>query len=545
MSDGSTRPIAFASRTLQTAEKNYSQLDKEALSVLFGVKRFHQYLWGRYFDLHTDHKPLVSLLGENKGIQQMFSPRMQRWALTLSAYNYKIFHIPGTRNCTADALSRLPVKGELVENDDPYELVNLMQYFDSTPLTSDKLRMWTDRDPTLSLVKRFVTNGWPGNVSAEIQPFASRKNELSLHDGCLFWGGRVIPPAKARPQILRELHDSHTGIARTKALARSYCWWPHLDSEIENLLKTCDICQTYQRNNSPGPVHPWRWPDKPWHRVHADYFGPINGTMFLLIIDAYSKWIDVYPVHHATTETTITKMRSSFAVFGIPETLCTDNGTPFVSSEFEQFLTNNGIKHIRSAPYHPSSNGLAERAVQTVKNGLRKQQNGTIQTKLDRFLFSYRVTPSESTGKSPAELMFGRSLRTRLNLLFPNPRARVEQQQQRTISSEETRRDILFRENDPVYTRLPHETCWTPATVRNSTGSQNTVELPDGRIACRHSDHVRSRVTDTNQPTSEPNPIGVSDTGVLHPDTSEILTDVMPRRSQRTPKPVDRFQPGI
>jgi hypothetical protein len=102
-----------------------------------------------------------------------------------------------------------------------------------------------------------------------------------------------------------------------KALVRGYCWWPKIDCDIETLLKTCTICQAYQRNNTPGPVHPWRWPDKPWQRIHADYFGPINATMFLLLIDAHSKWIDVYPVSHATTETTITKMRSSFATLSL------------------------------------------------------------------------------------------------------------------------------------------------------------------------------------------------------------------------------------
>ncbi|CAH8608874.1 unnamed protein product [Dicrocoelium dendriticum] len=147
MDDGSLRPIAYASRTLQTAEKNYSQLDREALAVIFGVKRFHQYLWGNVFERHKDHKPLISLFGETKGIQQMASPRMQRWAITLSAYSYKIVYITGVSNCTADALSRLPITETAHEHDPPFELVNLRQHLDTTPIRSSTIRQRTDRDP--------------------------------------------------------------------------------------------------------------------------------------------------------------------------------------------------------------------------------------------------------------------------------------------------------------------------------------------------------------------------------------------------------------
>ncbi|CAI2737870.1 unnamed protein product, partial [Dicrocoelium dendriticum] len=543
MSNGIIHPIAFASRTLQPAEKNYSQLDKEALSVIFGVKRFHQYIWGNYFEIQTDHKPLISLLSESKGIEQMFSPRMQRWALILSAYKYRISYIPGLNNHTADALSRLPhaTPDEILE--EPVELVNLMQHLDTTPLTGDTIRQWTDRDPTLSSVVRFTKTGWPTTVPVDLKPYAQRKNELSLHDGCLFWGSRLIPPLKARPFIIKELHNAHPGVARMKALARGYCWWPGLDTEIENYLKTCGLCQQYQSNKPPGPVHNWRWPEKPWQRIHADYFGPINGVFFLLLIDAHSKWIDVYPVAHPTTETTISKMRSSFAIFGIPETLCTDNGPCFTSKEFEIFMNSNGVQHVRTAPYHPASNGLAERAVQTIKRGLSKQAPGTVQTRLDRLLFAYRITPSEATGKSPAEMMFGRTLRTRLDLLFPNHRAQMEKKQDKAAASQNNH-DSSWQPGDPVYTRLPHEHCWQPATVIKGDCTQADLEL-NGRIVRRHSDHIRSRFVGTTADER------LGESATVQPETEAKPQDSLQssdeptlRRSQRTHKPVDRFVPG-
>ncbi|CAH8566936.1 unnamed protein product [Dicrocoelium dendriticum] len=268
-----------------------------------------------------------------------------------------------------------------------------------------------------------------------------------------------IPP----DSIINELRNAHPGVARMKALARAYCRWPGLDTEIENYLKTYGLCQQYQSNKPPGPVHHWRWPEKPWQRIHADYFGPMNDVFFLLLIDARSKWIDVYTVAHPTTETTISKMRSSFVIFGIPETLCTDNGSCFTSKEFEIFMNSNGVQHVRTAPYHPASNGLAERAVQTIKRGLSKQGPGIVQTRLDRLLFAYRITPSEATGKSPT-MMFGRTLRTRLDLLFPNHRAQMERKQDKAAASQD-HHDSSWQPGDPVYTRLPHVHCWQPATV--------------------------------------------------------------------------------
>ena len=122
----------------------------------------------------------------------------------------------------------------------------------------------------------------------------------------------------------------------------------------------------------------------------------------------------------STSSATIENVRTTFAQLGIPQTVVTDNGSSFVSAEFKQFLTKNGIRHITSAPYHPSSNGLAERAVQTVKQGLKKLREGSIKDKVARFLFVYRNTPQSTTGNSPAELLFGRKLNTRFDQLKPD-----------------------------------------------------------------------------------------------------------------------------
>ena len=176
------------------------------------------------------------------------------------------------------------------------------------------------------------------------------------------------------------------------------------------------------------------------------------GRMFLVIIDAHTKWMEVHSMSTSNSSATIEKLRQTFSAFGLPKTLVSDNGTQFTSSEFQIFMTENGINHIRVALYHPSSNGLAERAVPTLKEGLKKL-SGPIDTRLSRFLFSYRTTAQSSMGTSPAHLLFGRPLRTRLDFLFPDPSKKVDKVSANMINSQAHRNLRSFNSNDLVYCR--------------------------------------------------------------------------------------------
>ena len=142
--------------------------------------------------------------------------------------------------------------------------------------------------------------------------------------------------------------------------------------------------------------------------------------------DAHSKWLKVHMTTTTTSAVTIELMRKSFASLGLPEVIVSDNATTFTSSEFAEFLKSNGVRHVRTPPYHPASNGLAERSVQTFKAGMKKLQEGSLETKISRFLFNYRLTPHSSTGVSPAELMFGRKLRSLLDCLQPHLQTKAD-----------------------------------------------------------------------------------------------------------------------
>ena len=422
---GEERPIAYASRTLTKAEQNYSQLEKEALAIVFGVRHFHQYLCGKRFILETDHKPLTYLLGPKRGIPVLAASRLQRWAILLAGYEYDIKYRTTKQNANADCLSRLPQQtrhrgGDEVDQftvlwTDEGSKVNEVQV-NSLPVSCEELRKATDKDEVLSKVKYFVLNGWPDEaISAEFQPYYRKRNELTVECGCVLWGIRVVVPESVQQYVLQELHGAHPGMVRMKSLARSHVYWPRLDQQLEDLAGSCEECRQYQMLPPRVPVNPWRWPTEPWQRIHVDFAGPFLGSMFLLVVDSHSKWPEVISMKITTAENTITVMRKLFSRYGLPHTVVSDNGPQFIAQEFEEFLKQNNVEHIKSAVKHPASNGEVERFVQTFKQSMKKSKNdsGNLHQKLDRFLMSYRVTPHSVTKESPSKLFLKRELRTR------------------------------------------------------------------------------------------------------------------------------------
>ena len=274
---------------------------------------------------------------------------------------------------------------------------------DDAPMTAVHIARGTSRDPVLAKVFRYTLQGWPEQAEDALKPYASRQLELSVQDGCLLWGERIVIPPQARKGVLIELHGGHPGASRMKSLARSLVWWPGMDMEIESMVKRCHDCQQCQPAPPAAPLQPWQWPTCSWSRLHVDFAGPLEGKMYLIVIDAHSKWLEVFPMTSATTFSTVQHLRQLFAQFGIPQTIVTDNGTQFTSTDFKQFCTSNGIHHIPVVPYHPSSNGLAERAVRIFKQGFHKITTGTTCDRISRFLLQYRITPHTTTSLSHGE----------------------------------------------------------------------------------------------------------------------------------------------
>ena len=228
-------------------------------------------------------------------------------------------------------------------------------------------------------------------------------------------------PLQGRQLILNELHQGHQGMVGMKSHARSIVWWPNIDKEIEAMVRKCHDCQKVSTTQPHVSLQAWPWPSRPWSRLHLDFAGPIDNQMILVLIDAHSKWIDAFQMSHA-----ILHLRRVFAQHCIPDTIVTDNESCFISAEFESFMIQNGIKHITSAPYHAATNGLAERAVQIIKRGLKKLRNGAMEERLSKILFQYRITPQSSTQETPAKLLNGRELKSRLDLIKPSIAVKID-----------------------------------------------------------------------------------------------------------------------
>ena len=260
---GDERPIFFASRTLTKAEQGYSQLDREGLAIVWSVKKMSDFLMGRHFTLITDNKPIAAILAPDKATPPMTAARLQRWSSFLSSYDYKIECRGIKENANAEFCSRLP----LPDTKDKLTVSAIDAFyneqFEALPVTADMIRRYTRTDSHLSTVYEFTLSGWPSQIASDLQPFYIRRTEISINQGCLLWGNRVIIPQKFQKQLLAELHNGHLGIVRMKSVARSFIWWPGLDNQIQDTARRCNDCQQIQRMPTTV-IYPWNRPSEPW-----------------------------------------------------------------------------------------------------------------------------------------------------------------------------------------------------------------------------------------------------------------------------------------
>ena len=547
LEDGSEKPIAFASRTLSSAKKNYAQIEKEGLAIIFGIKKFHLYLYAREtkFILVTDHQPLTRIFGPKSGIPSLAAARMQRWALILSGYNYEIVYRSSKNNASADMLSRFPVgKPSYADEEECYVFQTVV---DSLPVTAKEISTATCKDTDLAKVYDFTLSGWPGDLGdkeSSVTPYFVRRNELSIEDGCLLWGRRVIIPSALQERILRELHDCHPGMCRMKSLARSYVWWPSLTSDIEDRVRSCKLCSEAQNPHKKVPLLLWPWATEAWQRVHLDFL-EIQGQMFLLVVDGYSKWLEVFPMSSTTAKATISVLRSLFARYGLPVKIVSDNGPQFIADEFKMFLQMNGIEHTLCPPYHPASNGQAEICVQTFKRMFKKMDPSIpLDQKVANILFSFRNTPHTTTGKTPGELFLKRAPRTRLSLTKPSLQSRVEHKQEaskvyRDGHHPTPRQYDLYQKVRVKNVRGGKEKWILGTVVQIKRPSRYLVRVPGNNRRFIHADHLRHDDSAQDKP-----PMGGSiraDVNINVPPINVTIPNVPPKgqNEQYAPKDVN------
>lgn len=407
------QPIAYASRALTDTEKNYAQIEKELLAIVFSTKKFHQYVYGRSVNVQSDHKPLEAIF---KKPLSKAPARLQRMLLQLQKYDLIVQYTPGKDMLIADTLSRAFTEGQQTSTDELSDERVVYSLEATEALSEEMLKQLTDataKDNTLQLLVKTQKTGWPTHrkkLDPSIHQFWPVRHTVAMHDGILLVSGRILIPESMRTEMLQKLHVSHQGMQRTKAHARKCLYWPGMTKHIEQMVEMCPTCQQFQPRNQKEPLISHEIPELPWLKVAADIF-EIRGQSFLLIVDYMSKFPEVMNINDKTARTVIEKMKTVYARHGIPKELVCDH-VPFASYEMKKFAAEWGIKVTHSSPAYPQSNGLAERTIKTVKHVLKKAEQSGVDHHLA--LLSLRNTPITGTSYSPAQVLMGRVLRSTL-----------------------------------------------------------------------------------------------------------------------------------
>ncbi|KAI4878431.1 hypothetical protein NFI96_003729 [Prochilodus magdalenae] len=532
----STRQSGVSSRFSGSGsvEQRYAQVEKEALGLTWACERSQDFLTARYFEMETDHKPLLSLLG----VQALdaLPPRIQRFRMRLLRYSYNIFHVPGKSLCTADTPSRVPLQREAISTDD--ELMestniyvdNIIEHLPAATSYLDGQREHLKADSVCSRVMGMCQDGWP-EFSCSTGPEKQYWKEcafLTVHDVLLLKGTRLVIPSALRNDILAKLHEGHQGVVKCRERARPSVWWPGLSQQLHEPVLNCRTCIA-ERTNHTEPLIRTDLPERPWQKVGTDLFA-LKGKTYLLVVDYYSCYVEVVNLSLTKSTDITVHLKSVSARHGIPEIVISDNSPQYSSSTFADF-ERYGFKHVNSSPRHPCSNGEAERAVQPVKNLLK--------TASDPYhaLLAYRATPLQN-GYSPAHLLMGRQLHTMVSTLpsVLNPSL----PDGTTVSSREREKrcgadQMQFNKRHRVHNLsklFPGKRVWVTdqkvtGTVlgEHSTPCSYVVEVPH-RTVHRNRHHLI--------------PMNVAESNDTTPSNSQVPTDSVPIEDQKTQTPCAR-----
>ena len=425
--DGVERPVYFISRKLRSNEQKFSSSELETLAVLWSVERLHQFLFGRHFEIRTDHSALKEVLLGKASNGSTAPARIVRWAARLMPYSFSVTYIKGNSNLVADGLSRLP-HGTIEGDDSNMDFSVLAIHGEPTCITSELLSSASLQDENIQQICEMITSGkWPlrdCDLPDRLRPYFRVRSELSVHGSLLLRGDRIVPPGSLRSHLLDFAHEGHFGMGKTKARLRMTYWWPAMDREVEELIKKCYCCERLPIRDSPvGEVE---WPTTPWTHLAIDIAGPkhdANGLSFYVIalIDLHSKFVQFKLTKTITSSDVISFLQKSFSQFGYCLKLTTDNGVQFVSSQFVDFLRSHGIIHIRAAVFNPQANGAIERVNRNLKKVLTNCQKEKlalhkISESLETYVFNYNNTPHGTTSCTPSQLLFKFRPRTRLEV---------------------------------------------------------------------------------------------------------------------------------
>lgn len=514
--------VGYASRTLTATEKNYAQIEKELLAIVFGCIRFDQLIVGNpKVTVRTDHKPLITIF--NKPL--LSAPRrLQHMLLSLQRYNLSIEFVTGKDNVVADALSRAPMRSS--DPVEKFEKLNVYRVFEEVSemkLTNflsiadarlTEIMNETAQDRTMQTIISYIQEGWPKTVDRvpdNAKIFFNYRNELSTQEGLLFRNDRLVIPYVLRRKLVDCCHISHNGVEATLKLARANLFWPGMSAQIKDVVKECKICAKFSASQPNPPMQSHKIPVYPFQMISMDvFFADYQGSKrkFLITVDHYSDFFEVNILKDLTPESVIAACKINFARHGIPQLLLTDNGTNFVNQKMAKFAGEWNFEQITSSPYHQQANGKSEAAVKIAKRLMKKAEESG--SDFWYALLHWRNIPNK-IGSSPAARLFSRSTRCGVPTSAVNLQPRIVENVPSAI--EDNRKKIKFHYDrktrslpeletgSPVYVQIHPETTklWTPGIVSNRLNERSYLVNVDGTEYRRNVIHLKPR----KEPESE------------------------------------------
>lgn len=540
--------VSCASKALTTTQKNYAQIEKEMLAIVYACHRFDQFICGRKdVTVQTDHNPLINIF--KKPLLQA-PKRLQSMILCLQRYNLKLKYVRGTEMVLADTLSRAPENTVVFDKTyDIYKLKKVFEYIEEVNIldtirvrdtTISKIRAATKEDEAMQALKQLIINGWPQDKNElvdTVKCYWSFREELVVVEDLIMKGDRILIPTSLRKDILDRLHTSHTGIEYTTNLARETVFWPNLGEHIKNKIQNCPACLKYAPNQQKEPMQTHEIPKSAFERVNMDCLEiEIDGKKrhFLITADSFSDFFEIDELKDLSAKTTIVVCKRNFSRYGIPLVVVSDNGTNFDNAEFRKFSKDWDFKSNFSSPHHQQGNGKSEATVKVAKQMIKK----CVEDGQDFYsaLLIHRNTPNK-TGYSPAKRLFGRWLRCSLPMVnFSNPeipkdvptKIQEEREKAKFYYDKKAKHHKPLQVGDSIYSQIhPKMKVWSPAKV---------VQLSDDRSVIISSDNTRYRRNNVHIKASNQNQENqLDDTTSDKPDKS--VKEELPI-NQPTPEPL-------
>ena len=432
--DGKKYVIAYASRTLSTAERRYAATEREALAIEWATKHFRPYLEDNKVYIRSDCKAL-----EWMRTAKDVTGRLARWAMKLSAYRIEeIKYRPGKLNANANSLSRNPLPTDDIDQHEVSTIETTVNLWKNTNILND-IKKEQEADSKLkSIIELLKTK--PST------DFNGKRNPHILINGLLYkiknankhYNQRVVgakhllvTPRTMQNKLLEWAHDhptaGHGGQQTTLFRLSTKVYWKSMRKDIFNYIAACQECQKFKYNNAPtaNPMQ-MHLVNEPWYTIGMDIMGPLPTTarqkrFLLIVVDYFTRWIELFPLK-STTSIEVSKilMNEVFSRYRLPKHIVSDNGPQFISNLFKNFCNTLRIKQNLTANYHPQSN-MTEQVNRTLKPLIAiyaQQQHNSWDEEIQKLAFAIRTAVNETTGETPAFMMFGRDLRGPLDVLI-------------------------------------------------------------------------------------------------------------------------------